>query len=122
MGIHVVRTVLRVIFYHENQRVVPVMTVRDLVHQQAERIVVVGHLLGKRIDAIDRSAKASEMVVHNTEKLQRWKVTVSNELVKLALPFLKPPEIRKFLVIAAEEGICNALKRRFGRERNHGAA
>src|SRR5215472_3437100 len=101
MGIHVVRTILGVIFHYENERVVSVRAVGDFVHKQAQRIVVVRHLLGKGIHAVDSGTEAAKMFMHNAEKLKRGKVAVDDKLIKLPLPFLEAPEIWKFLVISA---------------------
>src|SRR5713101_3654797 len=41
LTIHVVRAVLRIVFYHEDDRVFPAWAVRDEIHCQAQRRVVV---------------------------------------------------------------------------------
>src|SRR5215510_8695170 len=109
MGVDVIGTILRVVFHHKNQRVIAVGAVRYLIHQQAKRIIVVRHLLGKSIDPVNSGTKTSKVVVWDAEKLQAGEVAVSHKLVKLTLPFLEAPEIRKLLVITAEERICDAL-------------
>src|SRR5262249_3692550 len=122
MRVHVIRSILRVVFDYEDQSIVAIGATRYFVHEQSERIIVVRHLFGKGVHAINRRTEAAEVIVHNSIELQGGQVAMSDKLVKLPLPSLEAPEIGEFLVIATEEPVGNVLERGFRRERNNRAA
>ncbi len=118
MGVHVVSTILRVIFNHENQCVSGVFAVRYFFHQQPNSVIVVRNLRFHGIHAIHRFVKETEMIVRQPHQFQIRQVIMGNIFIELSLPFFKTPVIREALIKAAEIWICYLLQVRLGRGGN----
>ena len=106
MRVDVVRAVLRVVLEHEDQRVVRVAAVRDLLDEQADRVVVVRLLRLGRVHAVDRRVEAAHVVVREAAPSRASAaLPLGDVAVELALPLLEAPEVGQVGVEAAEVGI-----------------
>ena len=69
--VHVVAAILRVVFNNKDQRVVFVdRTVGNFLHQQANRVVVVGHVALGSVHLVDCRAEVAGVVVHKANQSQ----------------------------------------------------
>src|SRR5262249_51535705 len=77
-------------------------TVRDLLDEQTDGVVIVGHLQTRRVDAVQGRPKASEVVMRESDERKVRQVPIRDELVELSLPLLEQKEIGIILIEAAE--------------------
>src|ERR1035441_5905005 len=70
MGVDVIAAILRVVLDHEDERVVRIRAMRDLLDQQAYRVIVVGHFEIGRVHAVDRLTEISGVIVHQAHQAQ----------------------------------------------------
>ena len=88
--IHVVAAILRVVFHNEDQRVVLVdRAVGNLLYQQANGVVVVGHVALWRVHLIDCRAEVSGVVVHEANQGQIRQPAVGVVGIEVPLPLLE---------------------------------
>ena len=113
--VHVVWPVLSVVFDHHDQRVVLEAAVGHFLYQQAERVVVVGHLRVRRVHAEFRRAEITEVVVRETHKGQIRQLALRGVLIELAFPLLEQIEVGIVLVVAAEEQVGVVAQTSLGR-------
>src|SRR5579864_7660313 len=111
MRINVVSATLRIVLNHEDKRVIFVAAVGDLLDQQSNRVVVVGHLQLRRVHTQNGFAKVSRVVVHESDQRQIWKSSFSKLDVEFPLPLLAAVKIRKSIVEAAKINIGELCQR-----------
>ena len=105
-----VRSVLRVVFDNDDQRVLGVGALSDSLHQKADSVVVISLLDFRSIDATQRRAKASGVIVAQTaDHLERRQIAVGHELLELAVPLVEAPYIRVVLIVSAEVRIIGSV-------------
>src|ERR1017187_1949968 len=114
----VVGAILRIVFNHEDERVVGVGAVGDLVDRQSYRVVVVGNLKLRRVHTETRAAEAAEMVMIVSQESQIGHETGLDLLVEFPRPFRVAEEIGEALVEGTEAEIGAAEQFFLRRPRN----
>ena len=106
VGIDVVAAILRVVFDDKDESVAFVeRAVRDLLHQQADRIVVIGLIPIRSIDQVNRGPEVSSVVVHEADQAQIGKSTRGVIGIEVPLPLFVTVVVGKRGVETAEVGI-----------------
>src|SRR5262245_61946268 len=94
MRIHMIGAILAIIFGDDDQCIRSISARRNGLYEATDCEVVIRLLRFWSVDVTERRTKTAHMVMAHTYERKARQVSVGNELIELALPFVVAPQVR----------------------------